>query len=278
MKIISADERLAEPRGIKLLIAGSTGVGKTSLLRTTAVERVLFLDAEAGDLAIQDLPVDTIRIDDWPTARNLAVRIGGPSPSFAPTSCYSQAHFDGVGGWLENIERYDIIFVDSITAISRLAYRWAEQQPECFSRTGTKDTRAAYGLLAREMLTWLSRIQHSRGKHVVFVGILEKATDEFNRSLGYQVQMEGQKVPREISGIVDEFLVMEFVNFDDGKPPARAFVCTSPNKWGFPAKDRSGLLNQIEPPDLGKLIEKLTSPGQRKSLNHGQLQEVTHAH
>jgi hypothetical protein len=123
MKIISADERLNEPRGIKLLIAGPTGVGKTSLLRTIPVESVLFADGEAGDLAVQDLSIDTIRIDDWPTARNLAVCIGGPSPSFAPTSCYSQAHYDAVGGALENLERYKIIFVDSITAISRLSYR-----------------------------------------------------------------------------------------------------------------------------------------------------------
>ena len=34
MKIISADERLRERRGAKVLIVGPAGVGKTSLLRT----------------------------------------------------------------------------------------------------------------------------------------------------------------------------------------------------------------------------------------------------
>jgi len=145
MRIIGADERLNEPRGVKFLIVGPTGVGKTSQLRTLPdLSRALFLDSEAGDLSVQDVPVDTIRIDDWETARNIAVRIGGPNPSFAPTSCYSEAHFKAVGGALENLDRYDLIFVDSITAISRLSFRWAEQQPEARSeRTGAKDTRSA---------------------------------------------------------------------------------------------------------------------------------------
>jgi hypothetical protein len=259
MKIIGADERLAEPRGGKILIAGPTGVGKTSLLRGVDPSRVLFVDGEAGDLAVQDVPVDTIRVDDWPTARSLACRIGGPNPSFAPTSCYSQAHYECVGGPLENLERYELIFVDSITAISRLSFRWAEQQPEARSeRTGAKDLRGAYGLHAREMLQWLHQLQHARSKHVVFVGILEKITDDLNRHLCFQLQMEGSKVPREIGGIVDEFIIMDWIDFGDVKP-VRALVCTSPNKWTYPAKDRSGRLDQIEEPHLGKLIAKITA-------------------
>jgi hypothetical protein len=52
---------------------------------------------------------------------------------------------------------------------------------------------------------------------------------------------------------------MNFVDFGDGQPPTRAFVCT-PNSWGYPAGDRSGKLEQIEEPHLGKLITKLTRP------------------
>jgi hypothetical protein len=103
-----------------MLIVGPPGIGKTSLLRTLKATSTLFVDAEAGDLAVQDLHVDTIRIDDWDTARNLACRVGGPNPSFPPTACYSPAHYEAVGaarwgypakdraGRLEPIEKPDL--------------------------------------------------------------------------------------------------------------------------------------------------------------------------
>ena len=53
---------------------------------------------------------------------------------------------------------------------------------------------------------------------------------------------------------------MSLVDFGDDKPPTRGFICTTPNPWQFPAGDRSGKLEQIEEPDLGKLITKLTRP------------------
>jgi len=122
--------------------------------------------------------------------------------------------------------------------------------------SGKKDLRGAYGFHARQMLLLLNQFQHARALNIVFVGILEFATDEFNRGL-WQLQCEGSKVGRELPGIVDEIITYQFLDFGDGKPPERGFVCTSPNAWGYPAKDRSGHLDQIEPPDLGRLLDKL---------------------
>jgi hypothetical protein len=262
MQIISADERLREVRGAKVLIVGPTGVGKTTLLRSFDPARTLFVDVEAGDLAVIDLPVPTIRLDDWPTARDLACRIGGPNKSFPPTACYSQAHYEAIGGALENLDRFDTLFIDSLTAISRLSFRWAEAQPDAFSeRTGKRDIRGAYGMHGREMVLWLNQLQHARVKHVVFVGILERVVDEFNRG-EWQLQAEGSKASRELPGIVDQIITYQFLDFGDGKPPMRSFVCAAPNPWNYPAKDRSGRLEQIEEPDLGKLLAKLTNRGE----------------
>src|SRR5262249_33865270 len=111
-----------------------------------------------------------------------------------------------------------------------------------------------YGVLAREMILWLHHLQHARAKHVVFVGVLERNVDDFNI-----IQCEGSKTGRELPGIVDQILTYQFLDFGDGKPPTRGFVCISPNSWSYPAKDRSGRLEQIEEPDLGKLLSKLTT-------------------
>jgi hypothetical protein len=267
MKIITADQRLAEKGGAKILIVGPSGVGKTSLLRTLSAKMLAstcFVDIEAGDIAVADLPVASVRPRRWEECRDLACALGGFNPALPATACYSEAHFNQVmqNSELARLASYETLFVDSLTAAARLSFAWAEQQPEAFTDRGRKDLRAIYGLHARTLLGWLNQLQHARGRSVVFVAVLERNVDDFNIAT-WQPQIEGGKTGRELPAIVDQIVTMNWIDFGDRKP-VRAFVCTTPNVWNFPAKDRSGRLEQLEPPDLGALIEKLTRPGERK--------------
>jgi hypothetical protein len=264
MRIIPAAARNTAQRGAKMLLVGPTGVGKTTLLRTTALGTTLFVDIEAGDLAVQDLKIDTFRPRTWPECRDLAVYLAGANPAVPADAVYGEKHLDAVIDQFdappERLPQYETFFVDSITAAGRLCFAWASQQPEAFSeRSGKRDLRGAYGLHAREMCAWLLHLQQARAVNIVFLGILETVTDDFNR-IEHRLQMEGSRTARELPAIVDQVITYHWIDFGDGMP-TRAFICTSPNKWAYPAKDRSGRLDEIEEPHLSKLFDKLTRSG-----------------
>lgn len=265
LRIITADERLAEPRGPKILLAGPPGIGKTTQLRTLNPERTLFVDLEAGDLAVQDFPVDQIRARTWEECRDLACFLGGPNEALPPTAAYSQAHYKHVldqYGDAAQLDKYDTFFVDSLTVAGRICMTWCSQQPGAFNQKGDPDTRGMYGLLGRELVAWLTQLQHTRSKAVVLVGILENVKDDFGRP-NWQLQIDGSKAGRELPGIVDQVVAMGMVTFDGAEAPTRAFLCTADAARDFPGfipKDRSGRLDAYEQPDLGKLIQKLTGP------------------
>jgi len=259
LPIITADQRLAEVRGVKAAIFGASGAGKTTLLRTLKAGTTLFFDLEAGDLAVEGLAVDTIRPRTWRECRDFAVFIGGPNPALREDQPYSPAHYKAVCakyGDPAALDKYDTVFIDSITVAGRLCFQWCKGQPEAFSeKTGKPDVRGAYGLHGREMIAWLTHLQHTRGKNIWFVGILDEKLDDFNRKV-FSPQIDGSKTGLELPGIVDQVITMAEIAGADGQP-ARAFVCQTLNPFGFPAKDRSGRLDMIEVPHLGRLMAKI---------------------
>jgi hypothetical protein len=285
--IITADQRLAEKRGIKGCILGGSGLGKTSLLWTLEADTTLFFDLEAGDLAVEGWTGDAIRPRTWQECRDFAVFIGGPNPALRPEQPYSQAHFDAVCeqfGDATALNKYDTVFIDSITVAGRLCLQWCKGQPQAISeRTGKPDTRGAYGLHGQEMIAWLTHLQHTRNKNIWFVGILDERTDDFNRKV-FTPQIDGSKTALELPGIVDQVITLAEIANDDGST-YRAFVSHTLNPYGYPAKDRSGRLDLLEEPHLGRLMQKIAAPVKPASerltftrpLNNDTEQEGVHS-
>ena len=262
LPIVSAAERMAERKGVKLLLLGKSGIGKTSRLKDLDPRTTLFLDVEAGDLAVSDWPGDTIRPASWPESRDFFVFLAGADKSLPPEAAFSQAHYEHViekFGDPTQLGRYETFFLDSITQLSRQCFAWCKAQPGAVSdRSGKPDLRAAYGLLGQEMVGALTHLQHARGKNVVFVCILDERLDDFNRKV-FVPQIEGSKTSLELPGIVDLVVTLAEIkaqNADGSDSAYRAFVTHTVNPFGFPAKDRSGRLDLLEPPDLGALIAK----------------------
>ncbi len=262
LRVIGADERLAERRGIKGVLAGASGIGKTSQLWSLDPAATLFVNLEAGELAVAGWLGDEVRVRDWDLARDIACWIGGPSPAMRDDQPYGAAHFARVCeafGSPAQLAKYRTVFVDSITVASRLCLQWCKGQPQAVSdRSGKPDLRGAYGLLGQEMIAWATHLQHVPDKNVWLVGILDKKLDDFNRPY-FALQVEGAKTGLELPGVVDELITLAELRTLKGEP-YRAFVCTTLNPFGYPAKDRSGRLATIEEPHLGRLMEKIRRP------------------
>ena len=145
LPIVSAVERMAERKGVKLLMLGKSGIGKTSRLKDLDPATTLFLDIEAGDLAVADWPCDTIRPASWPESRDFFVFLAGPDRSLPPESAFSQAHYDHViekFGDATQLDRYQTFFLDSITQLSRQCFAWCKTQPGAVSdRSGKPEDR-----------------------------------------------------------------------------------------------------------------------------------------
>lgn len=285
LKIITAEERLAAKPNCNIALFAPFGWGKTFQARTLPTD-TLFLDLEGGTLALGDWggAVIDIRasaaaagVHPWELARAIVALIGGPDPAAEPGSAYASdmiAKYEEVLGPRSQFDAFSRVFVDSITVASRHAFAWSKRQPEAFSeKTGKPDTRGAYGLMGREMVTWLTQIQHS-GKDTIIVGILEAVKDDFGR-VEYLPQIEGSKTGRELPGIFDQVITGGMFLFENGAPvldfqkgTERGFICHQQNGYGVPAKDRSGALDAIEAPDLGAILTKIQGGERRDTPNY----------
>ena len=270
----------------KGIILGPHGIGKTSLIRKLPEDKTLLIDLEAGKLALgarvengEAIPAwKGLRIDAfaeaqrlglsvWDVARGIAVWLGGPSPFVSrEQESYGQYHYkcmvDLFGDPKPVLEHVDNIFVDSISVASRACFQWGKGQSrgqiEKGEKRGEVDTRGLYGLVKDESLQWLTQLQHTP-KNIWMVGGLDPTEDDNGRK-GWRAQIEGAGTANALPGIVDEIITYTQIN-DGVNPPYRGFVCQTLNPWGFPAKDRSGALDMVEEPDLGKLMTKLASTG-----------------
>ena len=209
--------------GIKILVHGQAGIGKTCLCATLPFP--LILSVESGLLSLSSFDIPAIEI------KNL--------------DDLSEAY-----EWIANSEearQYQSICLDSVSEIAEVVLS-NEKDKE-------KDPRKAYGNLQDIMLDLMKCFRDLPGKNVYFSAKQERIQDETGRLL-FGPSMPGQKLAQQVPYLFDEVFSYQMVR-DENNVPKRILL-TQPDGICV-AKDRSGKLDMWEDPDLGAIINKIRS-------------------
>jgi phage nucleotide-binding protein len=207
--------------GVKLLVYGNAGAGKTSLIPT--LPNPIVLSAEGGLLSIADADVPFVEVSSYESLME----------AYAWLTQSAEA------------KGFDSVALDSISEIAEVVLN--------YEKKNAKDPRAAYGAMQEQMTDLIRAFRDLPEKHVYFTAKCEKSTDETGRLL-YAPSMPGNKTGQQLPYFFDEVLALR-VEKDADSNPQRALMCDSDGIWQ--AKDRSGKLSPWEAPDLGAIIAKI---------------------
>lgn len=212
--------------GVKMLVYGAAGSGKTSLIAT--LPNPVIFSAEGGLLSIADSDLPFIEISDMASI----------------TDAYE---------WLigaDEAKQFQSIALDSISEIAEVVLS-AEKKRTVNGKL--IDPRQAYGQMQELMSDLVRAFRDIPGKHVYFSAKVEKSSDEMGR-VSYAPSMPGNKMAQALPFYFDEVLALRVEKGEDGQP-VRALMTQSDGLWQ--AKDRSGKLDAWEMPDLGAIIRKI---------------------
>lgn len=207
--------------GLKVLIYGEAGAGKTTLIKT--LPKPLILSAEGGLLSLRRENLPFIEIHTVEELRDAA-------------------------RWLESSEeakQFESVALDSISEIAEVVLSTEKML--------NKDGRAAYGNMNDTMTKVIRSFRDLPNRHVYFSAKMEKAQDETGAML-FSPSMPGKTLTQSLPFFFDEVFALR-VGRDDKGEPMRMLMCRPDGLWT--AKDRAGALEIWEPADLGAIITKI---------------------
>lgn len=217
-------DQTALEAGIKMLVWGDAGSGKTCLAGTLDPAKTLILSAESGLLSLRLQSINALRID---TVQDLAD---------AFTFCQSAA--------AEGIEN---IVLDSLTEIG--------EQVLANAKKLVKDPRQAYGELIEKVLELAKKFRDLRGKNIIFLCKLERFQDTVSGVTMFGPSMPGKSVGPQLPYLFDEVFKIDSAIHPETKEKYH-FLQTGKDAQNV-CKDRSGALAMYEPADLTHILTKI---------------------
>lgn len=214
--------------GVKVLVYGQAGVGKTTLIKTAPAP--LVLSAEGGLLSLAGADIPFVEV-------------------------HSIAELGDVYNWIlqsDEAAGYRTICLDSLSEIAEVCLMENKYVLKDGKLTKT-DGRLAYGDTGDQVTRLIRAFRDLPGRNVYFTAKLEKSEAQDGARL-FAPSMPGKSMTQNLPYYFDEVLALRLVSDSEGNT-VRALQTVGDTQWT--AKDRSGRLAPIEPADLGALFDKI---------------------
>lgn len=245
MKIVSSN-KLAEEGGVKIVVHGAAGMGKT-MLAASCPKPLLILTEKTG--------ADSL------TEENIRKVYGnqkGITYDIPVVEAYSTADIEKAINFARESDEYQTIVIDSVSELSKL--RLKEERPN------HKNQLQAYGMMAEDVDNLL-RSMRDDDKNWLFLfqsGVFEVYSDDGEASHTQFVPgFEGQKLKVDFPYLLGDVYCM-VAEFDDEGIEKR-MLRTRQGDTVFYSKNRRGKLKELEPPHIGRIFWKLTRKSKTKS-------------
>jgi hypothetical protein len=220
MKFTTTD-KVALSHGVKVLCYARAGAGKTTMCKTALTP--VIISAEAGLLSLRDVSIPTILVE-------------------------SMADLTEIYNWCKGSKEAQGFETKCIDSLSEIAETVLGTE-----KAATKDGRKAYGDMADKMMA-LVRAYRDLPGHVYFSAKSAYDKDEVTGISRYGPSMPGRQLGPQLPYFFDEVFSLEVGKDQQG---ADFRYLRTRLDLQYEAKDRSGALDQFEPPDLSHVVNKI---------------------
>lgn len=223
--------------GIKALVYGGAGAGKTVLLATAPAP--LLISAESGALSLRKDNLERLF-----GVGNPYITYNMPMIEIKTVEDLADAYT-----WVSTspqAAQFQTIGMDSITEIGEVVLNNAKRQ--------VKDPRQAYGELIEKMESLIRLFRDLPGRNVVITAKMAPTKDELTGVVKYGPSMPGAKLANNLPYFFDEVFRLGIGQTPQGEK--YRFLQTQPDLQ-YEAKDRSGALAPMESPVLSAIFAKI---------------------
>lgn len=222
--------------GAKMLVYAGAGDGKTVLCATAP--KPVILSAEAGLLSLSRRNLERLH-----GVGNPGITYDIPVMQVTTIDQLTEAYMFFVRD--PNARYFKTICIDSLTEIGEVVLANAKKT--------VKDPRQAYGELT-ERIVWLIKAFRDLAGWNTYMSAKMEPMDTGFGVVKFGPSMPGKQLPVQIPYLFDEVFRLGIGQSQQGQK--YRFIQTD-GDMQYTAKDRSGVLDALEPPDLTHIINKI---------------------